>query len=300
MNTMLISNRLPTTTPPMNRCATHRSACVRPLGVGKMISPACVLATAMSAITTTVQAESTTVPFDGGVNTGAWTWGTPTTYPQTGGNPDAYMRTTGLDTFAPQLRTQGPSVFTGDYREKGVVSLGVDLVTFAVDFSAAERPLALMLVNDNGTPGNPNDDWAAYTLGPDIPVPGQPWTSYDFEVPSQATELPPGWAFIELGPGAQPDWDAVITNVSRVNFFYGDPEFFFIFQMWTLGADNLRIVCDDSGIPGDLNGDGVVDGADLGILLAAWGSADPAADLNGDGVVDGADLGALLAAWTAA
>jgi len=49
---------------------------------------------------------------------------------------------------------------------------------------------------------------------------------------------------------------------------------------------------------GDLNGDGVVDGADLGILLNLWGSADPTADLNGDGVVDGADLGILLNAWT--
>jgi len=49
--------------------------------------------------------------------------------------------------------------------------------------------------------------------------------------------------------------------------------------------------------PGDLNGDGVVDGADLGILLNAWLLGDPIADLNGDGVVDGADLGILLNAW---
>jgi hypothetical protein len=49
----------------------------------------------------------------------------------------------------------------------------------------------------------------------------------------------------------------------------------------------------------DLNGDGVTDGADLGLLLGAWGAcAAPCdADLNGDGVVDGADLGLLLGAW---
>lgn len=52
------------------------------------------------------------------------------------------------------------------------------------------------------------------------------------------------------------------------------------------------------GSPADLNGDGVVDGADLGLLLAAWDTSDPAADLNGDGNVDGADLGLLLASWT--
>ena len=50
--------------------------------------------------------------------------------------------------------------------------------------------------------------------------------------------------------------------------------------------------------PADLNGDGVVDGADLGELLGAWGPCNAcAADLNGDGVVDGADLGQMLAAW---
>jgi len=48
--------------------------------------------------------------------------------------------------------------------------------------------------------------------------------------------------------------------------------------------------------PADLNGDGVVDGNDLGLLLAQWGSAGTA-DFNGDGVVDGIDMGILLAAW---
>jgi len=44
-------------------------------------------------------------------------------------------------------------------------------------------------------------------------------------------------------------------------------------------------------------GDGSVDGADLGALIAAWGAWGSAADLNCDGVVDGGDLGMLLAAW---
>jgi hypothetical protein len=53
--------------------------------------------------------------------------------------------------------------------------------------------------------------------------------------------------------------------------------------------------------PGDLNGDGVVNGVDLGILLFAWGGCNPKspcpADLNGDGVVNGVDLGILLFDW---
>jgi hypothetical protein len=50
-----------------------------------------------------------------------------------------------------------------------------------------------------------------------------------------------------------------------------------------------------SPITPDLNGDGEVDGADLGIMLSSWGT--PAADLNADGSTDGADLGVLLSAW---
>lgn len=51
----------------------------------------------------------------------------------------------------------------------------------------------------------------------------------------------------------------------------------------------------------DLDGDGMVDAVDLGILLAAWGSdgSDSGADLDGDGVVGGPDLGRLLARWLA-
>lgn len=51
----------------------------------------------------------------------------------------------------------------------------------------------------------------------------------------------------------------------------------------------------ESTVEADLNGDGVVDGADLGILLGAWGT--PACDLDGNGVVDGADLGIVLGKW---
>ena len=53
---------------------------------------------------------------------------------------------------------------------------------------------------------------------------------------------------------------------------------------------------------GDLNLDGVVTGADLGLMLGAWGACPGGTlgclgDLNVDGVVNGADLGLLLGAW---
>jgi len=47
----------------------------------------------------------------------------------------------------------------------------------------------------------------------------------------------------------------------------------------------------------DLNGDGVVSGPDLAILLAAWGTNDVVADIDRNGIVEGPDLAILLAAW---
>lgn len=46
----------------------------------------------------------------------------------------------------------------------------------------------------------------------------------------------------------------------------------------------------------DLNGDWLVGGPDLGMVLAQWGGPGTA-DFNGDGIVGGPDLGMLLAAW---
>lgn len=63
----------------------------------------------------------------------------------------------------------------------------------------------------------------------------------------------------------------------------------------SVGGGLLTLTC--NGLLGDLDGDGDVDGADLGILLASWGDSD-AGDLNGDGLTDGADLGLLLSGWT--
>ena len=56
--------------------------------------------------------------------------------------------------------------------------------------------------------------------------------------------------------------------------------------------------CESGGIEGDLNGDGVVDGQDLTVLLGDWGTSDPISDINGDGLVGGADLTVLLANWS--
>jgi hypothetical protein len=57
------------------------------------------------------------------------------------------------------------------------------------------------------------------------------------------------------------------------------------------------IVVGEAADPADLDGDGSVGGADLTILLGAWGGRGPA-DLDGNGSVGAEDLAILLAAWT--
>jgi formylglycine-generating enzyme required for sulfatase activity len=52
--------------------------------------------------------------------------------------------------------------------------------------------------------------------------------------------------------------------------------------------------------PGDITGNGQVNGADLGLVLAVWesdGSDQPGSDVNQDGIVNGADLAYVLGAW---
>ena len=65
--------------------------------------------------------------------------------------------------------------------------------------------------------------------------------------------------------------------------------------------DYLLDIVPPTPCPGDIDEDGEVTAADLGLLIGAWGvcgdPTDCAADLNGDGEVTAADLGLLIGAW---
>jgi len=57
------------------------------------------------------------------------------------------------------------------------------------------------------------------------------------------------------------------------------------------------VVSGSCGVPGDFDGNGTVDGADLSTLLNKWGGPG-SADIDGSGQVAGPDLASLLGAWT--
>jgi hypothetical protein len=196
------------------------------------------------ALASTAAAQSTVEGFTNGSNQGAWTWGAGDQIVATGGNPGHYLRTLVLDTFAPQPRTGAgvSSAFTGDYRARGVTTVGIDLITLATQFNF-QREVTLILENDAGTPGDVSDDQSVYFISPGfVPQPGTGWASFDVAVPSQASVLPAGWQVLQGAGTPAQVWNAVITNVSRVRWFYGDPTFFFIFDIWQVGMDNARIV----------------------------------------------------------
>ena len=86
------------------------------------------------------------------------------------------------------------------------------------------------------------------------------------------------------------------TSAAGVTAFYNRPSRFMLQAFGVVGPN----VPPPPACPADLNLDNVVNGADLGLMLGAWGpcpSTPCAADLNLDGVVNGADLGLMLGAW---
>lgn len=193
--------------------------------------------------------------FDEGSNVGGWSFfGDPgndiETIEPTGGHPGWFLHATCdrlacLDTFTPQLRSQpgNGSVFTGDYREKGVVQLGVDLVILGPDgVVTGNRPLTLILVHDSGTPDDDSDDIRIARVGPrNIPRPDGRWSSYRFRVPSLSDTLPQGWVVLQGTGDDDLDWNRLITDVDQVRFMFGDPDLFYLLQQWEIGVDNVNI-----------------------------------------------------------
>ena len=118
------------------------------------------------------------------------------------------------------------------------------------------------------------------------------WTSFDHTVTSGDSCTPDGLFNAPLNAGNQ-TFEWTVPDDAK-----GEIPYFCIPHCVDFDMVGLIVVLEET-VPGDFNGDGVVNGADLGILLGAWGTDDPEIDLNNDGIVDGADLGIELGLWTA-
>jgi hypothetical protein len=102
-----------------------------------------------------------------------------------------------------------------------------------------------------------------------------------------------------------PDWQKVTLwlddNGGDANNFLRVEGYLFCFQNQSTFATAIIDTMDweaygggFTGVFGNVNGDDIVDDADLLQVLFNFGSNDPAADANGDGIVDDADLLTVL------
>ena len=90
----------------------------------------------------------------------------------------------------------------------------------------------------------------------------------------------------------------VLLSTSIVYDSDNDGMFSFDSELIANGDESYNVIMyigANAGVCADLNSDNVIDTADLGTLIAQFGTAGASADLNCDGVVDTADLGSLIA-----
>lgn len=191
-----------------------------------------------------------------GSNVGGWTWGGNTDYfVESNGNPGRYLRDSGLVTFTPRASTSFgvASVFTGDYFERNVTGVGIDMAIPYVSGGVSGRTVTLILLNDNGTPDDLSDDWGAYKVT-DLPIPPTgiagvtgptdilQWVTYDIEVPAASASLPEGWSWFSRGYARRSGpWGRLMRDVDHVGFILGDPAPRYPLLQWDVAMDNPRI-----------------------------------------------------------
>lgn len=216
-------------------------------------------------------------------DSGAQGWQLPasTQWEAVGGNPGGYLLGAIEESSNATSVASAPAAYLGSWRALECAGwLRFDYRRFSNGSGTISQFLPLTVKIRGGT-DNPNGE-ATWT-GPIITAPTQ-WLSFYVPIAFAA-----GWS-VSAG-----SWSDILTNVTSLtiqielvaNSGASDDK---------AGLDN--VILERIGDPpnGDFNGDGVVDGADLGMLLDAWGG--PLADLNCDDMTDGSDLGILLSQWT--
>jgi len=207
--------------------------------------------------------------FEGTLEEASWRSGPADEIVADGGNPGAFLHVASVVTDATSIAASGPPwIWTGTYRNMGVIELGVDVELFgnnskALDSPASfeligdgmtaenatndarseDRPVSLELINNNFTPDDPTDDCIVVQVGKKLPKAGGGWGSYNFHVPSYMTSLPSGWTVRAACGGLSPDavWNKVMEFVVEARFVLGDPDVQYPVEVWDVGFDNPRI-----------------------------------------------------------
>ena len=168
------------------------------------------------------------------------------------------------------------------------------LISRAIDLTAdanARYEISYWRWFSNSAGAGPNTDPFVVDISNDG---GQSWVNVEIVAPN-SPESDGGWFQYSFDP------DDLIARSSDVLLRFiasdSDPQ-----SLVEAAIDGFRVsyfACDDASIPGDANGDGQVDLADLNMVLANFGQTTDIGDVTGDGAVDLADLNLVLAEFGA-
>ncbi|HVV97260.1 MAG TPA: hypothetical protein VHC92_08990 [Rhodanobacteraceae bacterium] len=198
--------------------------------------------------------------FESGTNPNEWGWtnggGGAFIIEPDGGNPGAWLDS-GVPYFSdhPNLTSYPPagSALHDALASGALVSASADIER--LDTSDVENchpvydlpsTFTLMLSDLHTVPSDPPTVIEAHTTdGPESPLEGPfPWMTVSFTIPSDATDVPPGWV-LNAPPELDYTWADLMHNIDGISFFVVAPDEFTFDSCWQLGADNVTVTYGD-------------------------------------------------------
>jgi subtilisin-like proprotein convertase family protein len=207
---------------------------------------------------------------------GLWAFGTPAGGAVSNGSPDPTSGFTGTKVYG--YNNTGSGLYENNLVERHLTSTAFNctgLTGVKVSFQRwlnVESPTydhAYFRVSTNGT------TWTTVYQNTGT-VTSNAWTKVTYDISAIADNQPTVYLRWTMG-----------TTDSSVQY-----------SGWNIDDVELSSLVWPQACPADLDGDGTVDGGDLGLLLLDFGHCPGcAADLDGDGEVDGSDIGLVLLSW---
>jgi hypothetical protein len=229
-------------------------------------------------------------------------------------NSDLTLTTGGIACAAANITTENTYAVTMDLAGGDTAGSDVTIscMTFGTDNSGSNLPMTvgIWLDADGGDPTAPGTDLTllgsrdtviaqgAFNLqtaafDPPICVPA------DSVIVATIAIDPSTDGFASFAGNASPSTSStyVLSDSCGLTTFTKLEDIGFPDINWAVDLE-ATLGCGGDGCEGDFNDDGIVNGADFGSILAAWGPCSGCPeDLNGDGEVSGADVGLLLSLW---
>lgn len=168
-----------------------------------------------------------------------------------GGHPGAWMDS-GLPYYSdhPNLSAIPP---TGSALQTALASATLNSAAF--DFQRLDTPdcfpfydlpstFTLEFMDLHSDPGGAVVE-AHTTDGPPSPGATSPWQTVAFTIPSDATDVPPGWV-LNAPPELNYTWQELMHNIDGIRFFSISPDDITYDACWRLGADNVILSYGDA------------------------------------------------------